>query len=100
MALSISTHQNNQGKNVVTPIANRIAEIITAIPRLMRNIRHHIPQASLQVGLTSLSIYSLLFLCFPGSRPVNRFDASCMSSIHYKYGYQSVSIQLKGLSIK
>jgi hypothetical protein len=56
MALSTSTHQNSQGKNVVTPIANRIAEIITAIPRLIRNIRHHMPQANLQVGLTSLSI--------------------------------------------
>jgi hypothetical protein len=49
---------------IATPTAIRIAVIITPIPKLIRNIRHHNPQANFQVGLTSLSICFSSFLRF------------------------------------
>ena len=54
------------------PTAVRIAPIITNIPRLIRNVRHHNPQANLQVGFTSLSICYLLSLFSPSSKPPDR----------------------------
>jgi hypothetical protein len=42
-----------------------IAPTTTDIPRPIKNIRHHNPQANLQVGLTSLSIQAFSFLFFP-----------------------------------
>ncbi|MCJ7791942.1 MAG: hypothetical protein MUP49_06025 [Dehalococcoidia bacterium] len=76
LALSAIAHRHNapgnhpqrdsQGMHT-TPNKNRmdrITPIITDIPRLIRNIRHHNPQANLQVGLTSLSICSFSFPCF------------------------------------
>jgi hypothetical protein len=54
----------NQGKIDKPIAATVIAPIIKPIPKLIRNIRHHIPQANFQVGLTSLSICSFSFPCF------------------------------------
>ena len=45
-----------------TPTKNIITLNNADIPRPIRNILHHNPQASLQVGLTSLFIYSSSFL--------------------------------------
>ena len=62
---------------IVTPTANRIAPIITNIPRLIRNIRHHNPQANFQVGFTSLSICFFSFFVFPGSKLLNWLNSFC-----------------------
>ncbi len=72
---------------------NRIAPIITAIPRLIRNILHHNPQANFQVGFTSLSICSLSVPCFHQvpSLPIDEI-ASIVTAINYKHTYFSMSI--------
>lgn len=71
-----------------TPTKTRINVIIRPIPRVIRNIRHHKPQANLQVGLTSLSICSFSFPCFlhVPSLSIDRI-ASVVLSIHYSYSY-------------
>ena len=56
----IKTHQSVNG----TANKNRINKTIADTPKLIRVIRHHNPQANLQVGLTSLSICSFSFSCF------------------------------------
>jgi hypothetical protein len=91
----IGSHQgNNTNRSVIaTPTAKRIDEIITTIPSVIRNIRHHNPQASLQVGLISSSICCSSFSCSvrPAGLPIGPMRP-VVSSIHYKYGYQCVSI--------
>jgi len=72
---------------------NRITPIITDIPRPIRNIFHHNPQANLQVGFTSLSICFLSFPCFyqVPSLPIDEI-ASIVTAINYKHTYFSMSI--------
>jgi hypothetical protein len=85
----------------VTPTAHRIAAIIANIPRLIRNIRHHIPQANFQVGFTSLSIYFSSLPCFLKVPSLSTdWIVSMLPSIHYNYGYSSMSICLRKFFIK
>jgi hypothetical protein len=75
------------------PTAVRIAPIITDIPRPIRNILHHNPQANLQVGFTSLSICSLSFPCFHQVPSLSIEEiASIVTAINYKHTYFSMSI--------
>jgi len=63
---------DSQGMHT-TPTLNRmnmIAPIITDIPRLIRTVLHHNPQANFQVGFTSLSICYFSFFVF------SKFQAS------------------------
>jgi hypothetical protein len=86
-------YQNISQGMIDTPIRNRTNVIIAPIPRLIRNQRHHNPQANLQVGFTSLSIYSsLLSLFYCALSSLIEQIVTAILPVHCKYNARSMSI--------